>query len=297
MSQLAVIPAQTGIHRAKSLAKYFFHMDCLRLSNESGLRRDDARRGWRILSSPLFLCMMAIAVLLLMLPALAHAQSINIDTGAKGGGSVTARLIQMVVLLTVISLAPSILVMVTSFMRIIIVLTFVRTAIGTQTTPPSQVLVALAMFLTFFIMTPTLQKAYDEGIKPWTAEQITEEQGIARTAEPFRGFMLHHVREKDLKLFIDMYKTKIEKPEATPFQVLIPAFMISELRRAFEIGFLIFLPFLIIDLVVASIIMAMGMISLPPVVISLPFKIIFFVLIDGWYMVAGSLVRSFGVEP
>jgi flagellar biosynthetic protein FliP len=248
--------------------------------------------GWRVLPLLLFV---AVA---LLLPGLAHAQSISIDTGAgQNAGSVTARLIQTIVLITVISLAPSILVMVTSFMRIIIVLTFVRTAIGTQTTPPSQVLVALALFLTFFIMTPTLQKSYEEGIKPWTAEKITEEQGIARTAEPFREFMLHHVRQKDLKLFIDMSKTEIEKPEATPFQVLIPAFMISELRRAFEIGFLIFLPFLIIDLVVASIIMAMGMISLPPVVISLPFKIIFFVMIDGWYMLAGSLVRSFGVEP
>ena len=252
---------------------------------------------WRRLL-PSLLCVLFIAALFLMLPTLAHAQSISIDTGAgKSAGSVTARLIQTIVLITVISLAPSILVMVTSFMRIIIVLTFVRTAIGTQTTPPSQVLVALALFLTFFIMTPTLQKAYDEGIKPWTTEKITDEQGMARTAEPFREFMLQHVREKDLKLFIDMSKSDIAKPEATPFQVLIPAFMISELRRAFEIGFLIFLPFLIIDLVVASIIMAMGMISLPPVVISLPFKIIFFVMIDGWYMVAGSLVRSFGVQP
>lgn len=228
-------------------------------------------------------------------PMLAMAQSINIDAGQ--GGSVTARIIQLVALITVISVAPSILVMVTSFMRIVIVLTFVRTAIGTQSTPPNQVLVALALFLTFFIMTPTLQKAYDDGIQPWSQEKISEEEGIKRTAEPFRTFMLHHVREKDLKLFIDLHKKEIETPQETPFQVLIPAFMISELQRAFEIGFLIFLPFLIIDLVVASIIMAMGMISLPPVVISLPFKIVFFVLIDGWYMVAGSLVRSFGVNP
>ncbi len=231
------------------------------------------------------------------LPHFALAQSINIDTGAGGGASVTARIIQLVVLITIISLAPSILVMTTSFLRIVIVLNFVRTAIGTQTTPPNQVLVALAMFLTFFIMTPTLQKAYDDGVKPWSEEKITETEGIKRTAEPFRLFMLHHVRPKDLELFVNMSKEKVEKPEDTSFAVVVPAFMISELRRAFEIGFLIFLPFLIIDLVVASIIMAMGMISLPPVVISLPFKIIFFVLIDGWYMVAGSLVRSFGVNP
>lgn len=241
---------------------------------------------------PLLLLALCVA-----LPHLAIAQSINIDTGGGKGGSVTTRIIQMLVLITVLSLAPSILMMTTSFMRVVIVLGFVRTAIGTQSTPPNQVIVALAMFLTFFIMTPTFQKAYDDGIQPWSQEKISEEEGIKRTAEPFRTFMLHHVREKDLKLFVDMQKTTIDKPENTPFAVLIPAYMISELRRAFEIGFLIFIPFLVIDLVVASIIMAMGMISLPPVVISLPFKIIFFVLIDGWYMVAGSLVRSFGVQP
>ncbi len=230
--------------------------------------------------------------LALGLPLLAQAQSINIDAG-DGGGGTTARIIQMVVLLTVISLAPSILVMVTSFMRIIIVLSFVRMAIGSQNTPPNQVMVALALFLTFFIMAPTFQKAYDEGLKPWMEETIDEKAGIAATAEPFRGFMLQHVREKDLRLFIDMHGKEVETAAETPYQVLIPAFMISELRRAFEIGFLIFIPFLIIDMVVASILMAMGMMMLPPVVISLPFKIIFFVLIDGWYMLAGSLVRSF----
>ena len=232
------------------------------------------------------------AALAFGLPLLAQAQSINIDAG-QGSGT-TARIIQMVVLLTVISVAPSILVMVTSFMRIIIVLSFVRMAMGTQSTPPNQVMVALALFLTFFIMTPTFQKAYDDGLKPWMEETIDEREGIARTAEPFRGFMLQHVREKDLQLFIDMQGTKVEKAADTPYQVLIPAFMISELKRAFEIGFLIFVPFLIIDMVVASILMAMGMMMLPPVVISLPFKIIFFVLVDGWYMLAGSLVRSFG---
>lgn len=231
--------------------------------------------------------------LALGLPLFAQAQSINIDTG-DGAGGTTARIIQMVVLLTVISLAPSILVMMTSFMRVIIVLSFVRMAIGTQNTPPNQVLVALALFLTFFIMAPTFQKAYDDGLKPWMEETINEEEGLKRTAEPFHGFMMAHVREKDLQLFVDMQEEKIEKAEDTPYQVLIPAFMISELKRAFEIGFLIFVPFLIIDMVVASILMAMGMMMLPPVVISLPFKIIFFVLIDGWYMIAGSLVRSFG---
>lgn len=230
-----------------------------------------------------------------LLPDFAHAQSINIDAGDSGGGTSTARIIQLVLLITVLSLAPSILMMMTSFMRIIIVLSFVRIAIGTQTTPPNQVLVALALFLTLFVMMPTFQKSYDEGVKPFIAESIDEETAIARTAAPFHGFMMAHVREKDLRLFMDMQNTKVETPEATPYQVLIPAFMISELRRAFEIGFLIFIPFLIIDMVVASILMAMGMMMLPPVVISLPFKIIFFVMVDGWYMLAGSLVRSFGV--
>jgi flagellar biosynthetic protein FliP len=227
------------------------------------------------------------------LPHFAMAQSISID-GGDGGGSTTARIVQMVILLTVISLAPSILVMMTSFMRIMIVLSFVRTAMGTQNTPPNQVLVALALFLTLFVMMPTFQKSYDEGIKPWIEERIDEKEGVRRAAEPFHGFMLEHVREKDLRLFMDMRNVKVETAKDTPYEVLIPAFMISELKRAFEIGFLIFIPFLIIDMVVASILMAMGMMMLPPVVISLPFKIIFFVLVDGWYMLAGSLVRSFG---
>ena len=156
-------------------------------------------------------------------------------------------------------------------------------------------LVALALFLTLFIMTPTFEKAYNDGIAPLIAEKVTEEQGLKLAAAPFHDFMMHHVREKDLSLFVNISKTKVNKPEDVTYQVLIPAFMISELRRAFEIGFLIFIPFLIIDMVVASVLMAMGMMMLPPAVISLPFKIIFFVLIDGWYMLSGSLVRSFGV--
>ncbi|MFM9889384.1 MAG: flagellar type III secretion system pore protein FliP [Rickettsiales bacterium] len=231
---------------------------------------------------------------LLLSPLAAQAQSLSLDAG--GGGSSTARIIQVLVLLTVLSLAPSILIMVTSFMRIIIVLSFVRTAMGTQNTPPNQVLVALALFLTMFIMTPTFQKAYDDGIKPLIAEKISEEEGLKLAAAPFHDFMMHHVREKDLQLFVDISKTKVETPETVPYTVVIPAFMISELRRSFEIGFLIFVPFLIIDMVIASVLLAMGMMMLPPVVISLPFKVIFFVLIDGWYMLAGSLVRSFGVN-
>lgn len=240
----------------------------------------------------IFLAMLTVGAL--ALPELAHAQSINFDAG-DGNGSTTGRIIQLIMLMTVLSLAPSILMMMTSFMRIVIVLSFVRMAIGTQQTPPNQVMVGLALFLTLFVMMPTFQKSYDEGIKPLMQEQITEEQALPRAAAPFHAFMMQHVIEKDLRLFMDMQDTKVDKPEDTPFQVLIPAFMISELKRAFEIGFLIFIPFLIIDMVVASILMAMGMMMLPPVVISLPFKIVFFVMVDGWYMLAGSLVRSFGV--
>jgi flagellar biosynthesis protein FliP len=230
----------------------------------------------------------------------AEAQSLSLDMGAAsaGSGSATARMIQVILLLTVLSLAPSLLVMVTSFTRIIIVLSFVRSALGVQNTPPNQVVVALALFLTAFIMTPVFQESYEKGISPLMLEKVSEEEGLKQAALPFHVFMMHHVREKDLQLFVGMMPkdTKIETPEDTPYQVLIPAFMISELKRAFEIGFLIFIPFLIIDMLIASILMAMGMMMLPPVVISLPFKIIFFVLVDGWYMLCGSLVRSFGVQ-
>lgn len=236
-----------------------------------------------------------IPLLVVCLPAIASAQSLNIDLGMQDGGSTTARMIQIILLITLLSLAPSILVMVTSFTRIIIVLSFLRMAMGTQQTPPNQVLVSLALFLTLFIMTPVFEKSYYEGILPLINEQVSEEAGIAAAAQPFRLFMLRHVREKDLELFANMnVDLKIESPETTPYQVLIPAFMISELRRAFEIGFLIFIPFLIIDMLVSSVLMAMGMMMLPPVLISLPFKLIFFVLVDGWYMIAGSLVESFG---
>jgi flagellar biosynthetic protein FliP len=235
--------------------------------------------------------------LLLASPAL--AQSMSLDLG-ESGGSATARMIQMILLLTVLSLAPSLLVMVTSFTRIIIVLSFVRSAMGVQNTPPNQVMVALALFLTAFVMTPVFQTSYEAGILPMIREEVSEEEGVKRAAKPFHTFMLEHVREKDLALFIEMMPEedakKVVKPEDTPYQALIPAFMISELKRAFEIGFLIYIPFLVIDMLIASILMAMGMMMLPPVVISLPFKIIFFVLVDGWYMIAGSMVRSFGVE-
>ncbi len=230
-----------------------------------------------------------------LLPLGLFAQTINIDLGAQAG-SATARILQLVALLTVLSLAPSILMMVTSFTRIIVVLSLLRSALGIQQTPPNPVLVSLALFLTVFIMAPVFEKAYTDGIEPLIEEKITQEQAFDRTVAPFHAFMMLNVREKDLSLFVDMAgKPKIEKSEATPLRILVPAFMISELRRAFEIGFLIFVPFLIIDMMVASTLMSMGMMMLPPVLIALPFKLIFFVLVDGWYMLSSSLMQSFNV--
>ena len=240
------------------------------------------------------LARIAFAAILTLAPLAARAQSLSIDLGGEGGTS-TARIVQLVVLLTVLSLAPAILVTVTSFTRIIVVLSFLRNALGEQQTPPNVVLISLALFLTGFVMAPTLQASYENGIAPLMEEKITESEAAERALAPLHAFMMAHVRPQDLQLFADIAKIeKVPSPEATPLRALVPAYMISELRRAFEIGFLLFLPFLIIDLVVASILMSMGMMMLPPVTISLPFKLIFFVLVDGWYLVAGSLVQSFG---
>ena len=237
--------------------------------------------------------MVAGVALVIGLAAPAAAQDISINFGQ--GAGLTERVLQLIALLTVLSLAPSILVMVTSFTRIVVVLSLLRTALGTATAPPNAVLVSLALFLTAFVMGPAFERAYDVGIKPLIANEITTEQAFERSSEPLRAFMLKNVREKDLKLFVDLsHEPRPDKPEDLSLRVLVPAFMISELKRAFEIGFLLFLPFLIIDLVVASVLMSMGMMMLPPVVVSLPFKLIFFVLVDGWSLVAGSLVQSYG---
>ena len=233
----------------------------------------------------------------LLFAAPMFAQTVSLDMGDQIGGSAMSKVIQLIALLTVISLAPSILMMVTSFTRIIIVLSLLRSALGIQQTPPNAVLVGLALFLTMFIMAPTFKVAYEQGFIPLAEEKINEKQAYEKITAPFHTFMIAHVREKDLALFIDLAQIKVEKRQDTPFQVLIPAFMISELRRAFEIGFLVFIPFLIIDMMIASTLMSMGMVTLPPVLISLPFKIIFFVLVDGWYMLCGSLVRSFELIP
>jgi flagellar biosynthesis protein FliP len=226
-------------------------------------------------------------------PLAAQDISINLGQGTAGGG-LNERIIQLIALLTVLSLAPSILVMMTSFTRIVVVLSLLRTALGTATSPPNSVVISLALFLTAFVMGPVLTRAYDVGVKPLIANEINVNQAFDRASVPLRGFMEKNVREKDLQLFVSMSGEKPQKPEDLSMRVLIPAFMISELKRAFEIGFLLFLPFLIIDLVVASVLMSMGMMMLPPVVVSLPFKLIFFVLVDGWTLVAGSLIQSYG---
>lgn len=252
----------------------------------------------RLFTCKTLCALLAGAITVFALSHSAFAQAITLDLGAQEDGTVSGRLIQMVALLTILSLAPSILIMMTSFTRIIVVLSFLRTAMGIQQTPPNTVMVSLALFLTFFIMTPTLKAAYDNGVSPLVNNEIDEVQAFDRTVAPFHDFMMKHVRETDLKLFVELSGTPPVETEAdVPLQVLIPAFMISELRRAFEIGFMLFMPFVIIDMVTASILMSMGMMMLPPVMISLPFKIIFFVLVDGWYLICGSLIQSFNSVP
>jgi len=245
-------------------------------------------------SSPFrFVWRVGLCTSLALAASTASAQDISVTFGQ--GAGLTERVLQLIALLTVLSLAPSILVMVTSFTRIVVVLSLLRTALGTATAPPNAVLISLAMFLTTFVMWPTFTAAYDAGVRPLLANEITPEQAFDRAADPFRVFMMKNVRDKDLRLFADLANQPIvPRPEDMSLRVLVPSFMISELKRAFEIGFLLFLPFLIIDLVVASVLMSMGMMMLPPVVVSLPFKLIFFVLVDGWSLVAGSLVQSYG---
>ena len=239
-------------------------------------------------------------------PAAAQDLSALADMLPDGGGSVSGRIIQFVALITVLSVAPGLLIMVTSFTRLIVALSFLRSGLGIQSTPANLVLISLALFMTFFIMGPTFDRAWQDGVKPLTEGQITEAEAFERATAPFREFMLSQVRPKDLQLFADIASATqpdaaapappapTAEAEEVELRVLIPAFMISELRRGFEIGFLIALPFLVIDMIVATLVMSMGMMMMPPTVISLPFKILFFVLIDGWSMLVGSLVRSFG---
>ena len=202
--------------------------------------------------------------------------------------------VKLLLLLTVFSLAPGILILMTSFARIIIVLSFVRTSLATQQMPPNQVLIGLALFLTFFIMAPTFQQVYDDALEPLFAEEMTLDEAYESASVPMKEFMAKHTRQKDLALFLNY--SGAERPETVqdiPLMTLIPAFAISELKTAFQMGFMIFIPFLVIDMAVASVLMSMGMMMLPPVMISLPFKILLFVLVDGWYLVTHSLLNGF----
>ena len=223
----------------------------------------------------------------------AFAQSVSLNLDNVTTGTATARIFSVLALITILSLAPSIVVMMTSFTRLIVVFSITRSALATNGTPPNMVLIALALFMTVFIMSPTFEKSWEQGIKPIIDEKIEIVEGLEKAALPLKEFMVKNTREKDLQLFSDLAKEKPKEIKDASLKITIPAFMISELRRAFEIGFLIYVPFLIIDMVIASVLMSMGMMMLPPSVLSLPFKIIFFVMIDGWYMLSGSLINSF----
>lgn len=212
---------------------------------------------------------------------------------SKNPGEVSVAL-QILFLLTILSLAPAILIMMTSFTRLIIVFSFLRQALGTHQMPPQQILIGLSLFLTFFIMSPVWHEVHEHALTPYMEKRISQEQALEEALKPVRHFMFKQTREKDLALFLSMAKmAKPKSPEAVPTTVLLPAFMVSELKTAFQIGFILFLPFLVIDMVVSSVLLSMGMMMLPPVMISLPFKVLLFVLVDGWHLVVGSLVKSF----
>ncbi|KQV32166.1 flagellar biosynthetic protein flip [Rhizobium sp. Root1203] len=240
---------------------------------------------------------LVILAAMMAVPELAHAQQLPTNLlNLPVDGSVAAWIIRTFGLLTVLSVAPGILIMVTSFPRFVIAFSILRSGMGLSSTPSNMILLSLSLFMTFYVMQPTFDQAWQTGVQPLLVNQINEQQAIERIAEPFRTFMTHNTREKDLALFVDLARERgqtVDTGEKVDYRVLIPAFMISEIRRGFEIGFLVVLPFLVIDLIVATITMAMGMMMLPPTSISLPFKILFFVLIDGWNLLVGSLVRSF----
>lgn len=224
------------------------------------------------------------------------ATSLEVDLGnvlrIEGGGG-PGGVLGLMVLLTVLSLAPSLLILTSAFTRIVVVLSFLRSALGTQQAPPNQVIIGLALFLTFFIMAPVYTQINEQALKPLTEGRITQSQALENAAVPLKRFMLENTREKDLALFIRLSGTEPERPEAVSLTTLTPAFVISELRVAFQIGFLLFIPFIVIDMVVSSILMSMGMFMLPPVMISLPFKLLLFVMVDGWHLVVSSIVDGF----
>jgi flagellar biosynthetic protein FliP len=240
----------------------------------------------------------ALAGSLVLLPgmAMAAAEPLKLpEISMKiGGGEGMSTTLQIVMLLTVLTLLPAIILMMTSFTRFIIVFSLLRQAMGLQQTPPNQVLIGIALFMTFFVMSPVFNEVYNDALAPYMSEEITQGEAFEKGIKPFRSFMFAQTKEKELKLFLDMSKAEnVKGYDDIPLSVVIPAFITSELKNAFQIGFVVFIPFLIIDMVVASVLMSMGMFMLPPVLISLPFKLMLFVLVDGWNLLIGSMVRSF----
>ena len=228
--------------------------------------------------------------------AIAAEPALNAFTATPGpGGSTNYSLsVQTLLILTLLTFLPAALMMMTSFTRIVIVLSLLRQALGTPTVPPGQVVIGLSLFLTFFVMAPVFDRAYNDAYLPYTQDELKFDQALAKGGEPFRKFMLKQTREQDIALFVSLSgETKPESPEVVPFKVLVPAYVISELKTAFQIGFIVFIPFIIIDMVVASVLMSLGMVMLSPQVVSLPFKLMLFVLVDGWSLLIGSLVSSF----
>ncbi|MDA8417730.1 MAG: flagellar type III secretion system pore protein FliP [Desulfobacteraceae bacterium] len=238
------------------------------------------------------------AGLALGLPSLAHGlqlPTMQIGLGETTNPKQVSVLIEILMMFTILSIAPALLMMMTCFTRLVVALSFLKKALGTQTTPPNQTLIGLALFLTLFIMTPVFKQMNDTAVKPYLDEKITLEQAVNTGMVPLRNFMFKQTREKDLALFLSIAKVAQPKnKDEVPTSVLVPAFMISELRTSFEIGFVLFLPFMVIDMVVSSVLLSMGMMMLPPVMISMPFKLLLFVLVDGWNLIVGSLIRSYG---
>lgn len=243
---------------------------------------------------------LALAIILAVLAAAAPVcpepmpiPSVSINLAGKGDQ--TSTVVQLIILLTVLSLAPAILIMLTSFTRVVVVLSLLRHALGTTNMPPNQIIVGLSLFLTFFIMAPVWDKVNTSAVQPYLSKQITTDKAFELASPPLKDFMLKQTREKDIALFLDISKSRRpEKPADLSMSVLVPAFVISELRTAFQIGFLVYLPFLVLDMVVASVLLSMGMMMLPPIMVSLPFKLLLFVMVDGWSLIVGSLVKSFG---
>jgi len=240
----------------------------------------------------------ALPLIALLIPQWALAQAVPAITGtpAADGGTTYSLSVQTLVLLTSLTFLPAVLLMMTSFTRLIIVFSLLRHALGTQTSPPNQILVGMALFLSFFIMSPALEQVYDNAYLPLTNNTISFQEATARATVPIKAFMLKQIREPDLNLFVEMANVAaVDKAEDLPMKVIVPAFVTSELKTAFQIGFIVFIPFLIIDMVVASVLMSMGMMMMSPVIVSLPFKIMLFVLVDGWTLLIGSMVQSFVV--